>query len=474
MSRAKRMARRLTALLLAGLLCFGASALPAAAERLASGRQSGSAALDREVPRMEPEKPRPEDRHAVISQGVKNMVKRAYQITDIAWTPLYNIEGWRNQESNRFLAGVPYTGIPYGQPHRSGSYVPWQSSLPDFLREVSNPDSLMYSAQAVSQVQQNPAPFFCCECSAFVSWAWDLRTRETTHTLGHYGTIVGNRMADLQVGDCMIQEGKHARLVTDITYDAENRISGIEISEERAPAARRFWYLADSETHPLSELQTEYLDKGYIVLRCNHRDEIGYTHSCAVPLPNDVCPICGISPYTDLNLKSWYAKGVAFVSNQGIMSGTGDQHFSPKAVVDRGMFVTILWRLFHSPAAEGSLPFVDVKTSAYYYQALRWAYSRGYVAGTSLRTFGVGERCTRGQIVAILWKAAGSPAPENAYCPFEDVLPKDYYYRAVCWAVENGVISGTSPTRFEPGRSATRADMSVIIWRASRLLGLYS
>ena len=67
-----------------------------------------------------------------------------------------------------------------------------------------------------------------------------------------------------------------------------------------------------------------------------------------------------------------------------------------------------------------------------------------------------------------------SPAPENAYCPFEDVLPKDYYYRAVCWAVENGVISGTSPTRFEPGRSATRADMSVIIWRASRLLGLYS
>ena len=467
--------RRLSALLLAGLLCFGASVMPiAAAEQLATGRQSVSAGLGREVPHMEREMPHPEDRHASISQGVKNMVKRAYQLTDIAWTPLYNIEGWRNKESNRFLAGVPYTGIPYGQPHRSGSYVPWQTGLPEFLREIANPDSLMYSEQAVSQVQQNPSPFFSCECSAFVSWAWNLRSRETTHTLGHYGTIVGNRMADLQVGDCMIQEGKHARLVTDITYDADNNISGIEISEERAPAARRFWYLADSEIHPLSELQTEYLDKGYIVLRCNHRDEIGYTHSCAIPMPNDVCPSCGLNPYKDLNLQSWYAKGVAFVSNQGIMAGTGNGIFSPKMVVNRGMFVTILWRLFHSPTSENNLPFVDVKTNAYYYRALRWAYANGYVTGTSPKTFGAGENCTRAQIVTILWKAAGSPAPKNESCSFTDVNPKSYYHRAVCWAVENGIVSGVSADHFEPKKAATRAEISVIIWRANSLMGLYN
>lgn len=442
-------------------LLLGLGALPGQALAARGGGNS----VGREAVHMAQERPSPEDRHAVVSQGVKNMVKRAYQLTDIAWTPVLNIEGWKDKDSNRFLAGVPYTGIPYGQPHRSGSYVPWQTGLPQFLLEAADPGSKLYSERSVSQVQQNVAPYYCCECSAFVSWAWGLPDRETTHTLGHYGTIVGNRMADLQVGDCMILEGKHARLVTDITYDAENRISGIEISEERAPAARRFWYLAGSTKHPLSELQTEYLDKGYIVLRCNHRDRIGYVHSCAVPMEGDICPRCGCNPYRDLELDSWYAEAAAFVKNQGIMSGTSATNFTPAAIVDRASLVTILWRAFYSPRSEAPMPFRDVKLGAYYEIPLRWAVSKGFVAGTGDRTFSPGGICTRAQIAAILWGAAGRPIPERERCPYTDV-PEDAYYRdAVNWISEQGIATGVSETCFSPDSPATRAELALMIWR---------
>ena len=444
------------------VLLLGLSAI--SGQALAARGRVGTSA-GREAVHMASEKPNPADRHAVVSQGVKNMVKRAYQLTDIVWTPLYTFEGWKNKDSYRFQAGKRYTGIPYGQPHRSGSYVPWQTGLPEFLEEVANPASRLYSEQAVSQVQQNPAPYYSCECSAFVSWAWGLSGRETTHTLGHYGTIIGNRVADLQVGDCMILEGKHARLVTDITYDDQNRISGIEISEERAPAARRMWYLAGSEQHPLSELQEEYLDKGYIALRCNHRDRIGYVHSCAVPMAGDCCTRCGRNPFRDVDLSSWYAEAVSFVKNQGIMSGTSDEAFSPMAIVDRASLVTILWRAFYSPRSEAPMPFRDVKLGAFYDTPLRWAYSMGYVAGSGDRTFSPGLACSRAQIAAILWQAAGRPVPERENCPYVDV-PGDAYYRdPVNWISEQGIATGISETCFSPDRPATRAEVALMIWR---------
>lgn len=461
--------RSLAAMGLAALLALGAAAPPA----LAREEQSGLRRV-REGSHMASEQPSPAWRHAEVSQGVRNLVKRAYQLTEIGWTPLADLEGWKGLEKNRFLAGQRYTGLPYGQPHRSGSYVPWETSLSGFLEEVAKPDSPMYSGRSVSQVQQNTGPFFCCECSAFVSYAWNLPTRQTTRTLEEYSVPVENRVSALQVGDCLNQVGKHARLVTDLCYDRQDRLVGVEISEERAPAARRIWYLEGSAEHPLSELQTEYLDKGYTVLRCRTRDRVGYTHSCAVPLAGDLCPLCGCNPFQDVDLGKWYAGAAAFVNNQGLMGGTEPGIFAPNETVTRAMVVTILWRMYHSPLAQGTLPFTDVRTNAYYYAALRWAWTRGCVSGTGPRSFSPNELCTRGQIAAILWQAAGRPAPKSSACPFSDVAAGAYYHDAVCWAVEQGITAGKEPGIFGPNDPATRAELAMMAWRTCACLGLFS
>ena len=467
MRRSKRSLTAALALLLALLLAVS----PVPAALATEGGLTDSQQETQEETQMDQEEPT-EERHAQLSISMRNMVKRAYQLTDIRWVPLMDIEGWKGLPGNRFHAGQTYTGIPYGQPHRSGSYVPWQTSLQEYLWELEQPESFMYSDRAISQIKLNEAPYLSCECSAFVSWAWGLKTKETTHTLGRYGTLVGNRMTDLQVGDCLLKEGKHCRLVTDMTFDAQNNISGIEIAEETPPAARRIWYRANSETLPLSALQTEYLDKGYVIVRCNTREEIGYTHSCAVPLEGDLCPLCGLNPYQDLDLTKWYAPGVAFVCNQGIMVGTGEKTFSPGAPVTRAMMIAILWRMYYCPAADGTIPFQDVKISAFYYDALRWAYSKGYAAGTSQDTFSPSQTCSRAQIVTFLWNAAGCPEPSQQTCPFSDVKESSYYYKAVLWANEQGIVSGKTAELFKPKDTATRAEVAVIVWRTCQTLDL--
>ena len=110
-------------------------------------------------------------------------------------------------------------------------------------------------------------------------------------------------------------------------------------------------------------------------------------------------------------------------------------------------------------------PFTDVKESDYYYDAVLWAVEKKVTAGTSATTFSPSEDCTRAQVVTFLWRAAGSPEPKTATNPFQDVREKDYFYKAVLWAVENGITSGTSKTRFSPNESCTRAQVVTFLWR---------
>ena len=93
--------------------------------------------------------------------------------------------------------------------------------------------------------------------------------------------------------------------------------------------------------------------------------------------------------------------------------------------------------------------FSDVPAGSYYAQAVSWAVEEGVTAGTSDRTFSPGSAVTRAQAMTFLWRAAGSPEPASTASPFADVdTPELYYYKPVLWAVENGITSGVSDTRF--------------------------
>ena len=109
------------------------------------------------------------------------------------------------------------------------------------------------------------------------------------------------------------------------------------------------------------------------------------------------------------------------------------------------------------------LPFVDVKPGSWYYNALCWAYENKYVSGVDDTHFGPNQPCTRAQIVTILYGIAGKPEVhiEN---PFDDIAPKNYYYNAVLWAVENKITGGVSDHQFGPNQKCTRAQAVTFIW----------
>lgn len=111
-------------------------------------------------------------------------------------------------------------------------------------------------------------------------------------------------------------------------------------------------------------------------------------------------------------------------------------------------------------------PFVDVSADAYYNQAVRWAQEKGITDGISSNLFGPKQPCTRSQIVTFLWRAAGSPEPKGTAAGMTDVAPGSYYAKAVAWAVENGITSGTAEGTFSPDATCTRAQAVTFLARA--------
>ena len=111
-------------------------------------------------------------------------------------------------------------------------------------------------------------------------------------------------------------------------------------------------------------------------------------------------------------------------------------------------------------------PFDDVSADAYYNQAVQWAQEKGITDGISSNLFGPKQPCTRSQIVTFLWRAAGSPEPKNTAAGMTDVVPGSYYAKAVAWAIENGITTGTAEGTFSPDATCTRAQAVTFLARA--------
>ena len=109
-----------------------------------------------------------------------------------------------------------------------------------------------------------------------------------------------------------------------------------------------------------------------------------------------------------------------------------------------------------------TVQFSDVKAGAYYYEAVQWAVQNGIVSGTSETTFSPDQNCTRAQAVCILWRAEGSPAPKSGNNPFTDIAEKAFYYKAALWAAERGIVTGTA---FQPDGVLTRGLLATLLYR---------
>ena len=125
-------------------------------------------------------------------------------------------------------------------------------------------------------------------------------------------------------------------------------------------------------------------------------------------------------------------------------------------------------KAFYYFGFERLAPFKDVKENEYYETPVLWAVTKGITTGTTKETFSPDEKCTRGQIVTFLWRAAGKPAPKTTKNPFIDVKEGEYYYDAVLWAVENNITQGMDATHFEPNTTCTRGQVATFLWRAEK------
>ena len=170
------------------------------------------------------------------------------------------------------------------------------------------------------------------------------------------------------------------------------------------------------------------------------------------------------SPFSDVSTSAYYYEAVKWAQEKGITGGIGNGLFGPNQPCTRAQIVTFLWRAAGSPEPKSMSSFSDVSADSYYAKAVAWAVENGITTGTGDGKFSPDATCTRAQSVTFLFRAIGKLVDSKA--EFSDFLTDSYYANAVAWAVENGVTNGIGDGLFGPDNSCTRAQIVTFLFRA--------
>ena len=175
--------------------------------------------------------------------------------------------------------------------------------------------------------------------------------------------------------------------------------------------------------------------------------------------------------FNDVSANDWFASAVAYVTGKGMMNGTADNTFSPKANTTRGMVVTVLYRLENQPSTSAA-SFTDVASGAYYANAVAWANANGIVSGYGSGKFGPNDKVTREQLAAILYRYAQYKKYDVSVGEDTNILSYDdaqsistYAIPAIQWACGAGVVTGKSGSKLDPKGNATRAEVAAMLMR---------
>ena len=171
-----------------------------------------------------------------------------------------------------------------------------------------------------------------------------------------------------------------------------------------------------------------------------------------------------VSPFQDVPIDAYYYEAVKWAQKKGITGGIGNDLFGPYQSCTRAQIVTFLWRAAGSPEPEGAAAgMTDVAAGSYYEKAVAWAIENGITTGTADGLFAPDASCTRAQGMTFLFRA--SKASADGAPAFSDVAADAYYAEAVKWATDNGITTGTTSSTFSPGSGCTRAQIVTFLWR---------
>ena len=178
----------------------------------------------------------------------------------------------------------------------------------------------------------------------------------------------------------------------------------------------------------------------------------------------DVQTVETSSKFTDVVKTAYYYNAVEWAVANKVTSGTTATTFSPNSTCTRAQVVAFLWNLNGKPEPKATNnPFTDMKSTDWCYKAVMWAVENKITSGTTATTFSPNAKCNRAQIVAFLWNMNGKPTV-TATNNFTDVKSTDWCYKAIMWAVQNKITSGTSATTFSPNQVCTRAQVVTFLW----------
>ena len=237
-------------------------------------------------------------------------------------------------------------------------------------------------------------------------------------------------------GSVSVREGRDQTFT--ITPDKSYAVSNVKIDGKSIGAVKSYTFENVRRTHTIE----------VIFMKANGNPQTGV--------------------FVDVATGSYYEDAVDWAVENGITQGTDDTHFAPDGICTRAQAVTFLWRAAGSPKLKTrTMPFTDVPAGSYYYDAVLWAVENGIAKGTSDTTFSPDATCTRAQIVAFLWRSEKSPAAGTAN-PFADVKSTAYYADAVLWAVKENITRGTTNTTFSPDADCTRAQIVTFLWRCKK------
>ena len=172
-------------------------------------------------------------------------------------------------------------------------------------------------------------------------------------------------------------------------------------------------------------------------------------------------------PFEDVTSSDYYYEPVRWAVDEGITDGVTETEFAPEDTCKRSQVVTFLWRAAGEPKATSrNNPFVDVKSSDYFYEAVLWAVEKGITDGMDETHFEPDGVCNRSQVVTFLYRTFGEPPVGSAANPFTDVPSHKWYATPVLWAVKEGITDGVTETSFAPEKPCTRGQVVTFLYRA--------
>ena len=237
-------------------------------------------------------------------------------------------------------------------------------------------------------------------------------------------------------GNVSVREGRDQTFT--ITPDKSYAVSNVKIDGKSIGAVKSYTFENVRRTHTIE----------VIFMKANGTPQTGV--------------------FVDVATGGYYEDAVDWAVENGITKGTDDTHFSPDGICTRAQAVTFLWRAAGSPKPETrTMPFADIPAGSYYYDAVLWAVENDITKGTSDTTFSPNMTCSRAQIVTFLWRSEKSPAAGTVN-PFADVKSAAYYADAVLWAAKEDITKGTTNTTFSPDADCTRAQIVTFLWRCKK------